>query len=189
MPSVLQDWVTELPLMMQGTLLTGIRGNDVAYAPKLKPVVRWIRANLLVQGNPENDFMEVPDGLPAVEDFEDELEYMPVHYYRHLIHTLEIIGYKHPDYEISSIAMEYYLRLVDWCHLAPESHEELDERLSGKPGTTGSSRKWSGAWDAKSRKIQPPSVIDGLLQKETSIEKKLKEIEKRLARNHGGSSY
>jgi hypothetical protein len=33
MSSVLQDWVQELPLRAQGTLLTGIRGCDVA--PKL----------------------------------------------------------------------------------------------------------------------------------------------------------
>ena len=129
--------------------MTGIRGNDFNAAPKMKPVVRWMRSVLLVNGNPENDFMEVPD-LPAVEDFEDELEYMSVHYFRHFLHTLEIIGYKHPEFEISDIAMEYYLRLVDWCHLAPESHEELDERLSGKPGTTGSSKTWI----PQSRKIK-----------------------------------
>jgi hypothetical protein len=146
--------------MMQGTLLTGIRGNDLDYSPKMKPVVRWIRSNLLNNGNPENDFMEVGT-LPAVEDFEDELEYMSVHYFRHLILTLEIIGYKHPDYDVSTIAMEYYLRLVNWCHLAPESHEELNERLSGEPGTTGTTKMWV----AESRKVLPapePSWQDPL---------------------------
>jgi hypothetical protein len=150
MPSVLQDWVSELPLMMQGTMMTGIRGNDLAHAPLMKPVIRWMRSQILVQGNPENDFMEVGT-LPAVEDFEEELEYMSVHYFRHFLHTLEIIGYKHPDYRVSDIAMDYYLRLVNWCHLAPESHEELNERLSGKPGTTGTSKMWV----PESRKMLP----------------------------------
>lgn len=150
MSSVLQDWVTELPLMMQGTMLTGIRGNDTAHAPKMKPVVRFMRANILEQGNPENDFMDI-GVLPGVEEFEDELEYMSVHYFRHFLLTLEILAYEHPEFLVSNTAMDYYLRLVNWCHLAPESHEELTERLSGKPGTTGTSKTWI----PESRKVLP----------------------------------
>jgi hypothetical protein len=156
MPSVVQEWVEELPLMMQGTMMTGVRGNDIIATPKLKPLVRWVRSLILVQGNPENDFMEVDvTTLPTVEHFEDELEYLSVHYFRHLLHTIEIIGYKHPDYDTSMIAIDYYLRLVDWCHLAPETHEELNERLSGEPGTTGKSKTWKPDYPIFNRKKKP----------------------------------
>jgi hypothetical protein len=122
-------------------MMTAIRGCDTPQ-PKIKPVVRWIRQLLLINGNDENDFSRPPDKLPSVEDFEDELEYAPLHYFLHLFHTLEIIGFKHPDPETSDIAFEYYLRLCSWMHVAPETEEEMDERLSGKPGTTGSAKSW-----------------------------------------------
>lgn len=139
--SVLKDWVVELPLMMQGTIITSIRGNDLAHAPKLKPVTRWLRSLILNNGNPENDFMDVPK-LPAVEEFEDELEYLTIHYFAHLLHTLEIVGYRHPEDKVAEIALNYYARLVDWLHLEPEAQADLESRLSGQPGTTGSKRKW-----------------------------------------------
>lgn len=150
--------------MMQGTLLTGIRGNDLDHAPKMKPVIRWMRSILLNNGNPENDFMNVPS-LPTVEEFEDELEYVSVHYFRHFLLTLEIIGYKHPEYEVAEIAMDYYLRLVNWCHLAPESHEELDERLSGKPGTTGDSKTWEPPGLVQSKKRLPSTKTARVVKK------------------------
>jgi hypothetical protein len=178
MPSVLQDWVIELPLMMQGRMMTGIRGPDEAYCPEMKPVIRWIRSVVLVSGNPENDFAQIDDKqLPAVEDFEHELEYLTVHYYRHFLHTLEIIGYKHPDFAVSDIAMEYYLRLVDWMHLAPESHEEINERLSGKPGTTGGSREWI----PQGRKV----AVNNLKKEIKELEKKKKEVLPPVHRNFG----
>lgn len=139
--SVLKDWVVELPLMMQGTLMTCIRGNDIRDAPKMKPLTRWLRSLLLNNGNPENDFMEVPK-LPAVEEFEDEIEYLSIHYFAHLLHSLEIVGHKHPDDEVAGIAIDYYARLVDFLHLEPEREEEFEKRLSGEVGTTGSVRKW-----------------------------------------------
>lgn len=151
--SVLKDWVTELPLMMQGTLLTSIRGNDTAPTPGIKKVGRWYRDLLLHNGNPENDFMEF-QGLPRVEDIHDELEYSSVHYLLHLLHGLEIVGYKHPDPETSDIALDYYLRIVHWLHLSPETEQELDERLSGEPGTTGETKKWVRK-KRRNRRVEP----------------------------------
>lgn len=151
--NVLQEWVTELPLMMQGTLLTGIRGNDLAHAPRMKPVVRWLRSLLLNNGNPQNDFMEVGQ-LPTVEEFDDELEYLSCHYFLHLLHTLQIVGYKHPDTKIRLIASDYYSRLVDWCHLHPEPESEMDERLSGRAGTTGSFKVWVSEWTQRNQEIE-----------------------------------
>lgn len=174
--------------MMQGTILTGIRGNDLGNCPKLKPVVRWIRSVVVVNGNKENDFMQVKS-LPAVEDFEDELEYLSVHYFRHLLHTLEIIGYMHPDYDISSIAFEYYLRLVDWCHLQPESRDHLEERLSGKPGTTGTAQPWGvdpEAWDKLFNRKQPPKRNRKAI---TPVPDPLAGPVIPIHKNRGGSSY
>lgn len=161
--SVLKEWVTELPLMMQGTLMTSIRGNDLQPTPHMKPVTRWLRSLCLNNGNPENDFMDVPK-LPSVEEFEDELEYLTLHYFLHFLHSLEIVGYKHPDHDTAETALDYYLRLADWCHLAPETEEEMDERLSGQPGTTGSMKRWVRRKlvlrRTESRREEPPPPME-----------------------------
>lgn len=49
MPSVLQDWVADLPMMMQSVLLSAIRGPDGQ--PKYngtKKLLRWLRRCILV---------------------------------------------------------------------------------------------------------------------------------------------
>lgn len=121
--------------MMQGTLMTCIRGNDIRDTPKMKPLTRWLRSLLLNNGNLKNDFMNVPK-LLAVEDFEDEIEYLSIHFFAHLLHSLEIVGHMHPDDNVAGIALDYYARLVDFLHLEPEKEEDFKSRLSGEPGTT-----------------------------------------------------
>jgi hypothetical protein len=128
--------------MEAGTLVTGLRGPDQAAAPNTKKLVRWIRATTLINGNTENDFMQLPDTLPTAEEIQPELEYLSVHYFAHLIHALEIIGYKHPDDDTGDIAFDYYCRLVVGLHLTPESESVMTRRLSGEPGTAADNKPW-----------------------------------------------
>lgn len=160
MKNVLQDWVRELPLMMQTTLLTSIRGPDGCpkYGPT-KMLLRWYRRCILVAAMEEvvldnpydgrgGSFMGpsyTPEGDRAGEPWTQrmfrildrylrELDGIPHHFQMHLLHSAEILGYKHPDPIIGEWWNAVYLTLVKDLHLNPETETDLDERLSGEEG-------------------------------------------------------
>jgi hypothetical protein len=155
MNSVLQDWVMELPLREQGTLLTGIRGCDVA--PKVPCDVderygcstgessaeRWLVAFLRFCVMNPADPREV--GIPGAF-FQStpppvwkpsQLGHYPLHWYSHLMHCFEVISYRHPEARITYQAASIYERLVRNLHLWPESKTEMIERLSEDRITKG----------------------------------------------------
>lgn len=54
---------------------------------------------------------------------------MPHHFYRHMMHGFEIMGYKHPDTRIREFWKLCYTRLAKDMHLHPETEAQLDVRL------------------------------------------------------------
>src|SRR4051812_21159589 len=105
MKSVLQDWVMELPLREQGTLLTAVRGCDLA--PKgddalasperhLVAFVRWCFLNPAdpreVDARPGCWFRSTPPDpfRPST------VMHYPLHWYSHVMHTLQVIRTRHP---------------------------------------------------------------------------------------------
>lgn len=70
--------------------------------------------------------------FPSLDDFQRDLEYCTMHYYCHLMHAMEIIGYNHPKEETRDIALGYYAAMVEFQHLNPETKEELNSRLEDK---------------------------------------------------------
>lgn len=137
MKSVLQDWVMNIGLRQQGTLLSGLRGCDTV--PKhhvTKVLVRGIRADCLNSwcGDATKAVSYIRflshealiDMLPAVLDAQDEL---PSHYVSHLIHAIEVLAFCHPDLNRRSIWNQYYLRLCKRWHMRPETPEEMAQRL------------------------------------------------------------
>lgn len=135
MKSVLQDWVMELPLREQGVLLTAIRGCDLT--PKLpfnapeRQIVGWIR-NAIMNPADQREIgiigaffqTEFPKFKPS------ELGHYPLHWFTHVMHTLEVIGYRSPITEHRSLALNCYLSMVHSLHCRPESRFEMIERLS-----------------------------------------------------------
>jgi hypothetical protein len=136
MSSVTRDWVQELPWKMQSVMLTSTRGPDNHRYGSVKILNRWIRGQLFHDADPANPFIAEgsdPDNLlerDFVAALQRELEYTTVHYYSHVLHTLEIIGYKHPEMEVWSVARELYSRLCHELHVIPESPSMLDNRLA-----------------------------------------------------------
>lgn len=153
--SVLQEWVGDLSMMQQTVLLTAIRGPDglPKYGP-VKMLTRWFRRCILYSAMDGKIFTdpqergggsftgpsvtyvagddsglweplmdEVVDGFMQLEDT------IPHHFYLHLVHAVEILGYKHPDKRIRFWWNGLYLRLVHAFHLHPEAESELDARL------------------------------------------------------------
>lgn len=143
MPSVLQEWVAELPLREQAVLLTAVRGCDVA--PKRyddilskyvmvnteRQLVGWIRWAFMVPADPTSvgqngAFMQDKRPSPFRPD---ELGHYPQHWYSHVMHALEILGNRHPDSGIRGTAWQMYCSMADNLHLRPESPEAMTKRL------------------------------------------------------------
>lgn len=141
MRSVLQDWVMELPLREQGTLLTAVRGCDLepkqwystgfADSPgrRITAFVRFCFMNphdprevdiagAFFQSEPPNPFRP------------SEFGHLPQHWYSHIMHALEVIGYRHPNEELQEICFRLYVDMVFNLHLSVETKEHMLIRLS-----------------------------------------------------------
>ena len=144
---VVQKWVDDLPRRAQGTLMTGIRGCDMApknpgtiderygcstgeQTPE-RQLVAFLRYCVL---NPaDTREIDIPGAWFQSDPGEfkpSQFGHYPLHWYSHIMHCFEVIGYLHPDERISYSAMRIYLRLVRGLHLNPESKEEMIERLT-----------------------------------------------------------
>ena len=148
MPSVLQDWVMDLSLREQGTLLTNIRSCDVS--PKVptciderygcssgegnadRQLTAFLRFCVLVPAD-EREFAFV-GGFFATEPPRDwkpsQFGHYPLHWFSHLMHGYEIIGYRHPNPELRCYARDIYERLVRSLHLNPETLIQMRDRLT-----------------------------------------------------------
>lgn len=136
--SVLQGWVEWLPLREQGTLLTAVRGCDLA--PKdpnnlLSPerhLTAWIRWCFL---NPA-DVREVDHSpgcwfrsTPPPNFRPSSVSHYPFHWIGHVMHALEVVGYRHPDASVAARASDLYRSIARGMHLTPETFEEYESRL------------------------------------------------------------
>ena len=141
--SVLQDWVMDLPLREQGTVLTAVRGCDLT--PKLpldaleRQLVGFIRFCILNPADPRE--VDVPGAFFQSRMPQDwkasELGHYPLHWYSHVMHTLEVIGYRHPHPKLADTALRAYFRMATSLHLHPESKDEMIARLSEDRIATG----------------------------------------------------
>lgn len=139
MPSVLQDWVIELPLREQGTLLTGIRGCDLTPkypldAPERR-LVAFLRYCVMVpvdirevDAEPGCFFASQPHEISSWKA--SEVGHYPLHWVVHLMHCYEIVGYRHPLKGYRDVCLEVYLKLVKSLHLNPETFVQMVDRLS-----------------------------------------------------------
>jgi hypothetical protein len=135
---VLRSWVRDLPLRLQGVLVTSIRGCDGA--PKedsSKNLSRMIRRAILNPADPRESlntggfFGFDPDRLESsLSDFYHSLDQYPLHYVMHLTHACEVIGYLHPDKDIANFFSLAYRLFCHTFHLNPETESEMINRLT-----------------------------------------------------------
>jgi hypothetical protein len=131
--SVLQNWLEEIPLRMQSTLLLSLRGPDTHACPNIKAIQRWMRGLTFKPGNPDNvaEFMgERPvAGIREKSPLAKELEFCTQHFYSHLMHGLEVIAYYHPVGVDQETARRLYLSMCFLMHLVPEDQIAFEQRL------------------------------------------------------------
>lgn len=137
--SVIHDWVTALSFQQQALLMTGMRGPDGS--PKhcyAKAMVRYLRGVVLKpagdwNGENNNDFMwgkySDKEFSSYVSFFWNNHDEYPHHFIMHLLHCIEVVGYKHPDPVIRKHYHLAYLRGCREFHLYSESEQEMDKRL------------------------------------------------------------
>lgn len=146
--SVQPDWCRTLPLQQQSVLLLAARGPDgISKVHPCKRVQRAYRACVLHaayegglmewgQGNLSNTFMGLDEFAndniwkQIVDDFFLTADELPHHFLMHLLHGVEILGYKHPDERFRNRWIRFYLRGVKEFHMLPESEIEMDQRLN-----------------------------------------------------------
>src|SRR4051794_17735009 len=103
MRSVLRDWVMMLPLRAQGTILTGIRGCDTTPKLPLVSTERTLTAFLRYCTMNAADDREIGiEGaffcaFPPRNWKASELGHYPQHWYSHIMHCYEVVGYFHPN--------------------------------------------------------------------------------------------
>lgn len=140
--SVLQPWVESLPLRYQGTLLTAVRGCDeeaknwtstgVSYSPgrRLTAFIRWCFMNPAdpreVDAEEGAFFMSTPPSTFKPSNF----GHLPLHWYTHVMHALEIISYCHPNNFTASAAYKLYVSMVHGLHLNEETCDQMKARLT-----------------------------------------------------------
>jgi hypothetical protein len=133
--SVLQDWVMELPLREQGTILTAIRGCDLT--PKYpmdspeRQIVGWIRYAVLNPADPREVGIKGAFFQSEMPDFKlSAFGHYPLHWFVHIMHTLEVIGYRSTNRKQKRAALIKYHAMVRSLHLKPEEEGEMKVRLS-----------------------------------------------------------
>lgn len=144
--SVFPEWMASLTMQQQSVLVLAARGPDgIAKVHPCKDIVRAYRGTvlkaarfgrLLRWGEIADSFMSMDliadrhSWARAMKAFFEVVDSLPHHYYLHLAHGAEILGYKHPDLDVRAAWNWFYLKSCEDMHLTPETEEEMDNRLS-----------------------------------------------------------
>ncbi|MHC1599216.1 MAG: hypothetical protein ACXQS5_00105 [Candidatus Methanospirareceae archaeon] len=132
MTYVFQEWLETLTWKEQTVLVLALRGTDMSGSKDVKLMTRWLRSIVLKNAAPKKTFM----GETCFRDVDDiandnplSFDMLPVHFFGHLLHTFEVIAYRHPDPYIHNIALNVYTDMCKYLHINPETCEEMTIRL------------------------------------------------------------
>lgn len=135
--SVLRDWVMQLSLREQGTLIVALRGCDVASKIPLNSPERRLTAAIRYAVCVPADDREVDAKLGAfmtrvvpVDVRLGMLEHYPQHWVGHVIHACEVLGYREPDENTRQQWFTLYREFCRSLHLPPESFADMLARLT-----------------------------------------------------------
>jgi hypothetical protein len=136
--SVLQDWVGQLEVRMQGVLVSAVRGCDTAQRHDNSKVLQRVYRSEILQSH-EDDLSkcksfilaaDIPTTVELMAKYLDDSDHMPIHYVMHFLHAAEILGYFLPDLERRGMWRSFYEVACGKYHLNPETQEALVARLT-----------------------------------------------------------
>jgi hypothetical protein len=134
--SVLQDWVMQLPLREQGTLLTAVRGCDLTPKHPLdsleRRLVAAIRCAFMNPADPRE--VDIPGAffssvVPEPKQLSG-IGHYPQHWFSHVWHAVEVLGYRHPITATRHKWLLFYEAMCKDQHTNPETREQMIARLS-----------------------------------------------------------
>jgi hypothetical protein len=145
--SVQPEWALDLSIQQQSVLLLACRGADgIAKNHPSKVLQQQYRASVLTAAlygrqilwgekinctfMNLNSFCDTFIWQIAVYDFFQSVDSLPHHFYMHLMHGAEILGYKHPDSRFRENWRNFYYSCCHDLHLTPETEEQMDGRLN-----------------------------------------------------------
>jgi hypothetical protein len=139
MPSVVQEWVSDLPLKLQTAMLCAIRGCDgLAREDTMKVVARGVRKMVLLPSRPGVNeaggfmYFDLEDLRPAVDHVCEDLAKYPTHYTHHIMIACEVLGYFHPVVAVRDAFYYAYNAIVKELNLYPETKEQCFARGNAK---------------------------------------------------------
>jgi hypothetical protein len=145
-------WVRHLTLQQQAVLALALRGPDGF--PKFHPskhILQYLRASIIkaahlgrmLQPGEHIGSMMTLRGFDspvfaggemswsiALREFKQVEDELPIHYYTHIMHAAQVLGYKHPLELFRQRWFSFYLSCCDYHHVPPEQEEDMDARLS-----------------------------------------------------------
>lgn len=155
--SVLHDWVTELPFMQQALLMLATRGPDgLPKETPAKKILHYLRGLVFKPAYEDfgkcDGFMNVDYGELAYiqkshnndpdiatlfgwkfkeisQEFFKDVDSYPLHFYMHLVHASEVVGYNYSDENVAGLWHMFYKMACRGFHMNPETKEQLNERL------------------------------------------------------------
>ena len=132
MSSVLQPWMEELSWKEQTVILCALRGSDSHGSPDMKAITRWIRRVALKNAAPSQTFMR-DEGFPEIYEIAEKrpliLDMLHVHFLSHMMHALQVIGYRHPDAVVANRACHAYYQICEYLHVGAELNAAMRLRL------------------------------------------------------------
>jgi hypothetical protein len=147
--SILQPWVEELPLRMQGVLMSAVRGCDTAPRHDTSKILQRIYRSEILEcscGDPQKSVSyilpaDVPTTVRRMNEFLEDCDHYPVHFVLHVVHAAEILGYYHPDHVRRDMWNGFYAQACKKFHVKPEQQNELRDRLTAPEEEFGRAQK------------------------------------------------
>jgi hypothetical protein len=154
--SVIKEWIYDLDMMQQTVILEMIRGCDgTSKNDPSKQIVRALR-NIVLESATTGNFMDVDEDqlMNSIKTFFEDLDHYPLHFVMHLAHSIEIIGYEHPDEKVREFWSSFYFDFCHTIHVAPESKETMEKRLRDGRSPTEHAEKYKlmKEWKEKAAK-------------------------------------
>lgn len=130
----------DLPLRMQGVMMSATRGCDVTEKPREagegpieRHLVAWLRYCFMVPADERETLVKgafIRPDPPHIKRWKaSEMGHLPQHFYAHLMHAFQVVAFRHPDPQVGLTAYEIYEKMVHNLHLNVEPEAQFTVRL------------------------------------------------------------
>jgi len=134
--SIINNWISTLTYKQQAYLLMSLRNCDIVdYDDPSRILINELRKVIfktIIQVNDIDDLSkenEDRDFRKLIIKVSINMNKYPLNFYKSLILSSQIIGYKHPDFKTKKRWFDVYVKLAQKINLHIESEDDLDIRL------------------------------------------------------------